>query len=1249
MDNLEILIKAILSLKNTEDSKKQIASELPKLESQLQSDEKTRIKIVAGLDVQKSRDLIQSQLNALTSQAKMPTIKIGIDAENNTFDNITTEVKDVQKEIEQTVSKIDVTDEIVSQFHKMFNIVGKNAKETKEELKTLFGDFADAFNTADAEKYYDTLEKIYSLTKKHTKEISTYSTKEWNTVDYLKSNVTDGSNVYIDSKVKEELISIVGNGREAISVLNTIFGGGKWTYNSSKGNIDFETFIPSELVDRCGGLAQSLVHIRDTIKSVKSETVDVFSGLDDKEARQNVEYFVQDILKLGDGIDEVEYDANNLSKEISITTSNIKEETKAINEQVKATKNLKIARESITYDNSNLPTSKALVEKDTSSTTISRYDYNQNDDNFILRSYTVTENYEDMAIAASKAEAESTKLQTRLEKVSSAYKDVNSNKYVKNDDHISKLDEQYDKVEKAIEDVKTADKITMAQMKANAEREISLLSQMASQYHNAEKVATQLRAKGFETVKIDTGNNIDKFINSINNSKVPIQAMQTEIDELISGFAELDTIQDQAGKSAGLTNILNILDNAQTKFQSLKELFKGFGNDDWLSVNSEQINKIDDMATKVVIYQKYLSSTREEWKQQGLYVGEVKSKVAALARSLPNIKKPEKFNEWVEEWVEINRQVNILKINLDKQVATQNRIYEIQTQIAKLNPNDSKNSFEIERLNEKLAIEQKTLSGLQFQSNVYKNIIALEEQEQYILKETVNAREKLDSATAKADGRKLQEEEKINNQIQKGIEKTIQARKEEEKRQELAQNDAINKALEEQYKTQEKYLSSIDKIQSKLDKTRKEYNTELFNIGVNEKNSTKREEILGDIKKVSDGIESLRKNFSEKISTEGIDAVGKELDELEGKLNTAVVGTKDLKDALKTDRKSKTLELNVKNLEARIQAFIKANPRAKKKFGETLDGLLADLQTCSNDELYKKISKNFQKISYDVKSLGLTGNTMLGTLKDNITKFTGWMSMTQVISSLGNEVKTALTEIKEVDTLLTEISKANDKLTKTELKEIGNNSYDIASKYGRKATDQLVAVQEMYRAGFENAEEMAELSLLAQSAGDISAESANNYIMATNAAYDYKNNVEELNKVLDSQNYITNNAAISMQDITDATSEAASIAAQYGVEIDELSALTAVAVSKTRESGAEVGTALKALFVNLQDTTSNPIKEAFDGVGISMTKMVDGSEQLKTPIELIKELSVAFNSLPEGDIRRANILNDIGGRFCHVA
>ena len=142
--------------------------------------------------------------------------------------------------------------------------------------------------------------------------------------------------------------------------------------------------------------------------------------------------------------------------------------------------------------------------------------------------------------------------------------------------------------------------------------------------------------------------------------------------------------------------------------------------------------------------------------------------------------------------------------------------------------------------------------------------------------------------------------------------------------------------------------------------------------------------------------------------------------------------------------------------------------------------------------------------------------------------------------------------------------------------------------------------------------------------------------------------VKDLNDVLDGQNYITNNAAVSMSDMASATSEAASIASQYGVKINELSSLIAVATAKTRESGSETGNALKTLFINLQDTTSKPIREAFEAVGISMTKMVNGAEKLKTPIELLKELSKAFNELPEGDTRRANILSDIGGKFYHV-
>lgn len=115
MDNLGILIQAILSLKDTTDSKNQIAKELPKLESQLQSDKNTRVKIVAGLDIGKSKSLIQSQLNTLANQAKAPTIKVGIDTSGvGNTQNIANGLKEVEKQAQKTANAVnDVKSELL--------------------------------------------------------------------------------------------------------------------------------------------------------------------------------------------------------------------------------------------------------------------------------------------------------------------------------------------------------------------------------------------------------------------------------------------------------------------------------------------------------------------------------------------------------------------------------------------------------------------------------------------------------------------------------------------------------------------------------------------------------------------------------------------------------------------------------------------------------------------------------------------------------------------------------------------------------------------------------------------------------------------------------------------------------------------------------------------------------------------------------------------------------------------------------
>lgn len=295
------------------------------------------------------------------------------------------------------------------------------------------------------------------------------------------------------------------------------------------------------------------------------------------------------------------------------------------------------------------------------------------------------------------------------------------------------------------------------------------------------------------------------------------------------------------------------------------------------------------------------------------------------------------------------------------------------------------------------------------------------------------------------------------------------------------------------------------------------------------------------------------------------------------------------------------------------------------------------------DETVKRTQNRTKRNPIQVDVDYREGKSSLSQLADSANRLFSMFSGENAIDWGADKIKEALGTLKEMDFIITEISKTSDS-TVTQLKELSNASFDIASEYGRKATDYLTAVQEMSRSGFygKQGEAMAELSMLGQAAGDMTSDVSNSYLLATNAAYDYAGSVEKLNTVLDGQNLISNRHSVSMLEIAQATSKAASMAAQTGVEVDELSAIIGTAVARTKQSGNVIGTSLKSLFVNLQDTSNKKIVDTFDALGISQTKFINGSEQLKTPIELLKELAVAYNNLPEGSVLKADVLRNIG-------
>lgn len=305
-----------------------------------------------------------------------------------------------------------------------------------------------------------------------------------------------------------------------------------------------------------------------------------------------------------------------------------------------------------------------------------------------------------------------------------------------------------------------------------------------------------------------------------------------------------------------------------------------------------------------------------------------------------------------------------------------------------------------------------------------------------------------------------------------------------------------------------------------------------------------------------------------------------------------------------------------------------------------------DLINAINDKKsLREATDAFQLYRSEVSATGFATKSTADRIKSmfgHITKLGGLFSVTSL--AVNNFTK-SLGTLKDIDDILTEISKTSN-LTAQELERLGDISFKSASKYGKTASDYLTGIQEMSRSGFygEKGTAMTEQSLLAQAAGDISADVANKYILATNAAYKFNGEAEKLNAALDGQNSITNRNSVALSDMAIAMSEAGTVASSYRVSIEDLSAMIGTMEAVTKLGGSEVGNGIKAILINLQNVNSSKITDTLGAANASMTEFVNGTEKLRDPISILRDLAETFNQLDEDDALRAEILTNIGGK-----
>ena len=237
----------------------------------------------------------------------------------------------------------------------------------------------------------------------------------------------------------------------------------------------------------------------------------------------------------------------------------------------------------------------------------------------------------------------------------------------------------------------------------------------------------------------------------------------------------------------------------------------------------------------------------------------------------------------------------------------------------------------------------------------------------------------------------------------------------------------------------------------------------------------------------------------------------------------------DVKKAAQSTPISVNVDLKKEKLGNDLTAYLSKHSKIRESESllKQVYSLRDKISGINDSDSLRNVTQEFQLFKSECAATGYQTKSTSDRIKNlfgNVTKFGSALGLAS--TAISNYQK-SLQTIKNLDDILTEISKTSD-LTSSQLKQLGMDAYDSASKYGRTASDFLLGVQEMARSGFygDKGSAMAEQSLLAQSAGDMNAELANNYILATNAAYKFNGEADKLNAVLDGQNSINTMVAL---------------------------------------------------------------------------------------------------------------------------
>ena len=220
-----------------------------------------------------------------------------------------------------------------------------------------------------------------------------------------------------------------------------------------------------------------------------------------------------------------------------------------------------------------------------------------------------------------------TNLTNELSKIESNF---NSSKKPLTDVYdIAQVENKIFDVRSAIQTLSTVSKDGFTDAKNAVSTEITELNNLITTLQNAEYAATSLRTKDINTVKIDENNNLDAFVQKMEQSG-------HYTDDLKNKVSKLRTDLSNVFDANSLTTYLNKLSNLQSEFKAV-------------DASAKTVEKSTKLQTNIDSEKRILQVYTAELKEAGVLTGDVKTKIQDMFHSLSKVDSQNGLTTWRAE------------------------------------------------------------------------------------------------------------------------------------------------------------------------------------------------------------------------------------------------------------------------------------------------------------------------------------------------------------------------------------------------------------------------------------------------------------------------------------------------------------------------------------------------------------------------------------------------------------------------